>query len=120
MYRNMAIDPVCSAMVLLRSLPFRALHNFACAHRLPGRGKQVVVEDMLVEFVHRVFIEIKGAIIARAWKKSRRRSANKSRKVAYGRVTTGRDRVAEREVDCDEVFAKQFSLCRRQEWVRRR
>jgi len=44
------------------------------------------MEDLLMELARRVFIEIKGAIIARAWRKSRRRSENKSRKVARSSV----------------------------------
>ncbi|CAM9620860.1 unnamed protein product, partial [Ectocarpus sp. 8 AP-2014] len=40
----------------------------------------------LVELARQVYIEIKGAVIARAWKQSRRRFGSKSRKGKNGRV----------------------------------
>lgn len=48
---------------------------------LAGGREQVVIEDVLVELARQVYIEIKGAVIARAWKLSQRRSQNKNRKV---------------------------------------
>lgn len=41
----------------------------------------MVVEDLLVDLARRVYIENMGAVIARAWRKSHRRLATKSRKV---------------------------------------
>eukprot|EP00903_Cladosiphon_okamuranus_P010805 g10208.t1 len=48
--------------------------------------KQMVIDDILVELARRVYIEIKGAVIARAWKKSKRRLENRNRKGRSGRV----------------------------------
>lgn len=48
---------------------------------LTDAWKQMVIEAILVELARRVYIEIKGAVIVRAWRKSRRRLANKNRKV---------------------------------------
>lgn len=40
------------------------------------------MDEVLVEIARRVFMEITSAIIARAWKKSKRRMENKGRKVS--------------------------------------
>ncbi|CAM9360442.1 unnamed protein product [Ectocarpus fasciculatus] len=45
-----------------------------------------VIENVLVDLARQVYLEIKGAVIARAWKQSRRRFGNKSRKGKNGRV----------------------------------
>ncbi|CAN0527247.1 unnamed protein product, partial [Ectocarpus sp. 12 AP-2014] len=47
---------------------------------LATAATEEVIENVLVELARQVYIEIKGAVIARAWKQSRRRFGNKSRK----------------------------------------
>ncbi|CAN0522497.1 unnamed protein product, partial [Ectocarpus sp. 12 AP-2014] len=53
---------------------------------LATAATEEVIENVLVELARQVYIEIKGAVIARAWKQSRRRFGNKSRKGKNGRV----------------------------------
>ena len=49
---------------------------------LADAWEQMVMDDILVELARRVYIEIKGAVIVRAWKKSKRRLEYKNRKVS--------------------------------------
>ncbi|CAB1101525.1 unnamed protein product [Ectocarpus sp. CCAP 1310/34] len=53
---------------------------------LATAATEEVIQNVLVELARQVYIEIKGAVIARAWKQSRRRFGNKSRKGKNGRV----------------------------------
>ncbi|CAM9688865.1 unnamed protein product, partial [Ectocarpus sp. 13 AM-2016] len=53
---------------------------------LATAATEEVIGNVLVELARQVYIEIQGAVIARAWKQSRRRFGNKSRKGKNGRV----------------------------------
>ncbi|CBJ25531.1 hypothetical protein Esi_0003_0167 [Ectocarpus siliculosus] len=53
---------------------------------LATAATEEVIENVLMELARQVYVEIKGAVIARAWKQSRRRFGSKSRKGKNGRV----------------------------------